>query len=144
MRNSFSLSRYFELLGAPLKNSRWSWGAVRQSDGAIFLRQWEDHIFEHEGARYVGIWYELAPPPEPTDLGARERWEHVKQVKKNGRCFIVIVVAKSPIVTNREIAWFDERQVYPADAPQRIGDHLAVRLGKPIPFETMRAAASRS
>ncbi len=37
-----SQAELFETLGAPLKNVRWSWGGVRKSDGAVFLRVWQD------------------------------------------------------------------------------------------------------
>jgi hypothetical protein len=40
-RNVMGPKALFEKLGAPLKNTVWSWGGVR-ADGAIFLRVWED------------------------------------------------------------------------------------------------------
>jgi len=40
-----NMKQFFEMLGAPLRNSRWSWGARRLNDGAIFLRQWESDVF---------------------------------------------------------------------------------------------------
>ncbi len=36
-----SITAMFENLGAPLANSRWSWGGVRQ-DGAVVLRVWQN------------------------------------------------------------------------------------------------------
>jgi hypothetical protein len=36
---------------APLKNVRWSWGAERSTDGAVFLRVWQDLKFIDEDGR---------------------------------------------------------------------------------------------
>ena len=38
-----SLSGYFRSLGAPLKNYRWSWGAVSPV-GEVNLRVWTDEL----------------------------------------------------------------------------------------------------
>lgn len=39
-----NLETYFRILGAPLANTRWSWGAVRDGDGAVILRAWQDYM----------------------------------------------------------------------------------------------------
>ena len=38
---------FFELLGAPLNNYQWPWGAARQEDGTVFLCVWEDEVRAH-------------------------------------------------------------------------------------------------
>ena len=44
-----SLTQFFDQLGAPLANSRWSWGAQRARDGVVFMRVWQDEKrFENE------------------------------------------------------------------------------------------------
>ena len=37
-----SQTNLFAKLGAPLANPRWSWGAIRTTDGAVFSRVWQD------------------------------------------------------------------------------------------------------
>lgn len=38
-----NITDFFEhSLGAKLKNSRWSWGAVNEKQGRLFLRVWSD------------------------------------------------------------------------------------------------------
>jgi hypothetical protein len=50
-----TLSQLFEQLGAPLANVRWSWGAVRESDSAVFLRVWQDECRPIDGRMCVRI-----------------------------------------------------------------------------------------
>jgi hypothetical protein len=38
-----NISTFFKLIKAPLKNTRWSWGAARK-DGAVVLRVWQQDI----------------------------------------------------------------------------------------------------
>jgi hypothetical protein len=45
----------FELLGAPLNNFQWSWGAVRPDDGTVFLCVWGDEVHHHNGAEIVPL-----------------------------------------------------------------------------------------
>ena len=42
----------FDYLGAPLHNVQWSWGAVRESDGAVFLVVWQDESLRRDGRNY--------------------------------------------------------------------------------------------
>ncbi len=37
-----SRAELFSYLGAPLNNVQWSWGAVRETDGSVFLVVWQD------------------------------------------------------------------------------------------------------
>jgi hypothetical protein len=48
----------FGSLGAPLANSRWSWGSVRESDGSVFLRVWQDQTRRLEDKLFIQITYE--------------------------------------------------------------------------------------
>jgi hypothetical protein len=50
-----TISSLFQSLGAPLANTRWSWGAQRSSDGAVFLRVWQDLKFIQEGRAYYMV-----------------------------------------------------------------------------------------
>jgi hypothetical protein len=44
-----TLTEFFAYLEAPLANQRWSWGAVRPSDGAVLLRVWQDEQRKMDG-----------------------------------------------------------------------------------------------
>ena len=78
-----SQAELFETLGAPLKNVRWSWGGVRKSDGAVFLRVWQDGTKKINGKRYIWISVES---PLGNDLGENERMDHLKLVQAGHPC----------------------------------------------------------
>ena len=54
-----STSSFFASLGAPLVNSRWSWGARRSSDGAIFLRVFQEEKWIADGRLHMAIGWDL-------------------------------------------------------------------------------------
>ena len=83
-----SLQAHFENLGAPLRNSRWSWGSVRQ-DGKVVLRVWacswdsQDRVFQ--------VMY---PDLENASPGYDERMEHLNLIR-NGSGYILILVREN-------------------------------------------------
>jgi hypothetical protein len=115
-----TISSFFDSLGAPLKNVRWSWGAERR-DGVIFLRLWEDHRFTDASGEYVIV-------AHSTELGAgasagwRERWHHIGRIRAGKPCFVVMCVAKDVDAVPREIESFDTRQLI-------VGGRLVVKDG---------------
>jgi hypothetical protein len=48
-----SRAELFGYLGAPLNNVQWSWGAVRETDGSVFLVVWQDENLRR-GPRFAG------------------------------------------------------------------------------------------
>lgn len=46
---------FFEMLGAPLKNPRWSWGAVRSEGRVVFLKVWRDQMRTHGGSQFAQV-----------------------------------------------------------------------------------------
>jgi hypothetical protein len=84
------ISNFFESLGAPLKNVRWSWGAERR-DGAVFLRGWEDHRFTDASGEYVVVAHstELGAGASP---GWRERWQHIQRIAAGAPSFVVMCI----------------------------------------------------
>jgi hypothetical protein len=79
------MAQFFESLGAPLKNVRWSWGARRPKDGVIFLRAWKD------------------------EYGYRERQAHIRQIESGARCVIVMCEAQDASASPRALKTFDTR-----------------------------------
>src|SRR4051812_38084050 len=90
----------FELLGAPLNNYQWSWGAVRQEDGAVFLCAWEDEVRVHEGREIVPIAKHTS-----TDRrhGKLERNEHVRRIEAGADCYIIMCTAEDVNAKPRRI-----------------------------------------
>ena len=104
-----SLTSFFERLGAPLANSRWSWGAQRPHDGAVFLRVWQDEKFVAEGVLHMLI---DRDPVGDARLGHQERRRHSELIRAGARCFLVMCTAVDVDASRRKIASFNEDEVF--------------------------------
>ena len=108
-----SISSFFSRLGAPLKNVRWSWGAVRDSDGTVFLRVWQDRKFVDVDKKIPVMQvtdhekYDERPIP-----GWEERLKHIELVRKGAKCYLVMCRVRDPNASPREIAGWNEREVF--------------------------------
>jgi hypothetical protein len=106
-----SISRLFEQLGAPLTNTRWSWGAVRPADGAVFLRVWQDLKFIEDGRMHAevdgnrGPWAGLKP-------GHQERRRHIELIGNGARCYLIMCTAVDTHASPRKIEFFNEDDVF--------------------------------
>jgi hypothetical protein len=69
-----NISTFFKLVKAPLRNTRWSWGAVR-ADGSVVLRVWQQDISNGE----VQVQFQEQHGP-----GGAERNAHVSSVTTKG------------------------------------------------------------
>ena len=104
-----TMSEFFESVGAPLNNVRWSWGAIRPKDGAVFLRAWKDQLRKDaEGREWVMIG---GPSGDGSMHGWYEREEHLKAIESGARCLIVLCEAVDVSVNPRTVAVFDHRTV---------------------------------
>lgn len=63
----------FTYLGAPLHNPRWSWGSVRQRDGAVLLLVWQDESKKIDGRHYTCVNAANFSEGEPGNPGRSER-----------------------------------------------------------------------
>lgn len=101
-------TQMFASLGAPLKNSR-SMGSVREADGALFLKVWQDESRRINGKRYIWISDEL--PPED-DIGASERLAHVKLAESGQPCYLIMCQAVDPKAEPRKVKTFNKKEVF--------------------------------
>jgi hypothetical protein len=87
-----SLTGLFEELDAPLANNRWSWGAVREQDQAVFLRVWQDGCkkLPEFGAGYFA-WVANAPYTN-NSLGESERNRHIELIKNGAKAYVIICI----------------------------------------------------
>jgi hypothetical protein len=108
-----SQSSLFASLGAPLSNIRWSWGSVRPSDGAVFLRVWKDLIQPRNGNQYIRIGNETKLRSNPRNLGRKERMQHILRVANGARCFLIMCEAIDPKAEPRAIKDFNSEHVFP-------------------------------
>ncbi len=107
-----SLTEMFAALGAPLTNQRWSWGAERQSDGAIVLRVWQDECSKIEGHHAVRITATEYFEDKPNNLGNTERLKHVELIRAGRTVYLVMCAAVDTKVEPRAIAHFNDKEVF--------------------------------
>ncbi|MGR2705656.1 hypothetical protein [Pseudomonas sp. AU10] len=106
-----TLSGLFEKLGAPLNNPRWSWGSVRDSDGMIFLRVWQDGSQKIGEKRYIWVFDESL---QSSNLGADERLRHTRLLQAGCPCYLVMCEAVDTSAIVRVVRGFNKNEVFEA------------------------------
>src|SRR4051812_44131176 len=106
-----SLTGLFTAFGAPLANTRWSWGAVKP-DGTVFLRVWTDEMKTVEGRRYVRLINRRAYEDDEDNLGYAERVGHVQLLTDGASGYAVLCTAAEPRAKSRDIVSFDDRTLF--------------------------------
>jgi hypothetical protein len=130
----------FRRLGASLANVMWSWGAVRSSDGAIFLRVWQDRERKVEGRWYTMLTHHEKFEDDPGNLGWQERLAHVERVRSGTPCFLVMCEAKDVNAEPRSIKSFNDRDVFVGGELMELdGDWWIERAGR-VPARELMAA----
>ena len=104
-----SQKEFFEELSAPLKNVRWSWGSVRESDKTVFLRVWQDGTIKKDNKRFIWISDKSAPQG---DNGSAERLKHVGLVLSGYACYLVMCQAQDTKVFPRVVQSFNRKEVF--------------------------------
>jgi hypothetical protein len=106
-----SLAALFAGFGAPLANTRWSWGSVRP-DGTVFLRVWTDEMKTVDGRRYVRLINRRAYAGDQDNLGFAERRDHVRMLADGASGYAVLCRAAEPRARSREIVSFDDKTIF--------------------------------
>src|SRR5262249_47998209 len=104
---------FFAMLGAPLVNSRWSWGAARPMDGTVFLRVWQDQLRAHDGSQFVQVTHHARFHNGPVNYGYRERLEHVDLIQGGAPCYLIVCEAVDPAAKPRRVTRFNATEVFP-------------------------------
>jgi hypothetical protein len=100
-----AISAFFRrTLGAPLKNDRWSWGAINESTGQLFLRVWAD---ERQAVDGVPCYLIKENSWASTSRGSPERQRQIEMMKDGTQAFGVVCVAKDIHAARRTIESFD-------------------------------------
>jgi hypothetical protein len=107
-----TLTELFTYLGAPLANSRWSWGAVRPDDSAIFLRVWQDEQRKVDGRWYTCVSDCQPVATKPIQLGSAERNQHVDLIRGGAPSYLVMCRARDKTAQPRAVADFDRNDVF--------------------------------
>jgi hypothetical protein len=107
-----SITSFFQRVGAPLVNTRWSWGALRPSDGAVFLRVWQDHKFVENQQLHVLLDRDAISEPDPRHQGHQERRQHIEKIRAGAPCFLIMCTAVDTAIEPRKIAFFNDDDVF--------------------------------
>jgi len=135
-----SLTAHFARLGAPLKNSRWSWGSVRESDGAVFLRVWQDQTKTVDGRRYALVTHHEAYIGNEGSPGYRERLSHVALAESGRPVYLVMCLVRDPNERPRKIKSFNKDDVFVGGAVIEMGGDKWIELADRVSVDKVRAA----
>lgn len=105
-------SELFRRFGAALANTVWSWGAVRQSDGAVFLRVWQDRERRIGDTWCTMVLHEVAALPDPGNLGRQERIRHLDLIRNGAVSYLVMCEAKDVDASPRSIKSINDRELF--------------------------------
>jgi hypothetical protein len=136
------ISALFRQVGAPLKNVRWSWGAVRERDGAVFLRVWQDETKTINGTLITRLTAnQVFAADDPDNYGYQERLMHVQLVQGGASLFVIMCHAEDPKAHPRQIAGFDRRELFVGGEWMERDGEVWVELSRRIAIEEARQAA---
>jgi len=107
-----TLTGIFAYLGAPLANQRWSWGAVRPSDGAVLLRVWHDEEQKIDGVWFTQVTFTGFSKENLSNLGYAERLKHVELIRRGAPSYLVMCQAQDVLASPRVVANFDRNDVF--------------------------------
>ena len=130
-------SDYFELLGSPLHNTRWSWGSIRH-DGTVFLRVWQDESRKHENSRYIRITNHEKFSNDQNNLGYQERVGHVELIRKGAKCIMIMCVADPDSLPQRVVKNFNSDEVFLGGKTIQLDGDTWIELGARVPFLTAK------
>ena len=129
-----SISGLFSNLGAPLNNKLWSWGSVRESDGAIFLRVWQDRKKVENGQSLMMLTDHQKYTSASGNLGWKERLGHLDQVREGAKCYLVMCRAKDIDESPREIADWNRKEVFLGGAMRETDGDVWIEIVERVPI----------
>jgi len=137
-----ALSELFASLGAPLANQRWSWGSVRKSDSAVFLRVWQD-----EGRKVGGRWLTQVSFNEffkrdPSNLGYVERLKHLELIRNGSLSYMIMCLARDPEANPRSVKSFDRDTVFVGGQIEEIDGDMWLERADRLPVGQVRLRVS--
>lgn len=134
-----TLSDFFQRLDAPLRNVRWSWGAKRESDGAIFLRVWQDECRRLEGSMRVRVSVPKEVSRNEGKPGREERKEHIAEIRGGAPTYLIMCRAENPGAHPRTIAGFNSSEVFVGGEVIEDGDGCWVEIIDRRPADDVRS-----
>ncbi len=134
-----TLTEFFTYLGAPLVNQRWSWGGVRPSDGAVFLRVWQDEGRKLDGSSYTQVTFTKFFADNNSSLGYAERLQHIESIRSGQPSYMIMCVARDTGASPREVAMFNRDDIFVGGRLVEIdGDYWLERINR-LPASALKA-----
>ncbi len=114
MGTILSLSEFYKLkLDAPMINNRWSWGAVKKDNSAVYLSVWQDEIRRDEpknpdSSTWVDVLWDEDKwrSVNGGETARSERIDHINLIKSGTPAFALIKIAKDTNQIPREMKEF--------------------------------------
>lgn len=133
-----TLSEFFEKLGAPLANVRWSWGSMR-SDGTVVLRVWQDRTQKIDGVRYVQLTHleKYGDGRGRDNLGYSERLSHVENIRAGAKTLLVMCSVEEPKASPRKIKSFNQSDVFVGGKVIEIDRDTWIELADRVPIASI-------
>jgi len=129
--SKISISALYKELGAPLRNSRWSWGAINPLKRTLFLSVWEDQIKLFGERRLVRVTAH-ADLNRKTDYGYRERLSHLEAIRGGTQTFLIFCRTKSTTDRRRSLSTVNSRQLFPVTSVEKFDIDDYLEFGSPI------------
>jgi hypothetical protein len=120
---------FFDALGAPLANQRWSWGALRR-DGVVFLRVWQNEVEKQDGAYFVKVTYKRKRKNQRDSAGYRERLQHVEHIRGGAAAFLIMCVAEDVTTVPRKVKQFNHENVFRGGGLRKIAGEWWIEVGE--------------
>lgn len=96
-------------LNAPFVNRIWSWGAIDEGRGIVYLRVWLEHIETDETGR---TWALVQNPGWRDSNGHRERQRHLQEIQ----CGLTAYAAGDRPMEVQYDVWIDGQKLPPSNA----------------------------
>jgi hypothetical protein len=139
MWSQMTLTSLFKYLNAPLTNQRWSWGAARASDGAVFLRVWQDEVIKSGQRRLARVTANAAFEGNEANPGYAERLRHVDLIRNGAKAYVIMCAAVDVQASPRAIATFNEKEVFVGGNIAETNGEWWLELVSRQPVQSVRA-----
>ena len=131
-----SISSMFRDLGAPLRNMRWSWGAISPNTGAIFLRVWKDDILKRGDGDIVRL-TNRNRFEGTSSLGYAERVRHIELLRQGAKGYLIFCESESPAALTRKLKSYVSDKLYPTGELCEVNSDVYVQFLNGISADKM-------
>jgi hypothetical protein len=133
-----SITELFKKIGAPLANQRWSWGAVRPTDGCVVLRVWSDELRSINGSQYARITWFSKFIDIQQNPGYKERLSQVEYIKNGSLSLMVVCTAKEGEQQPKVIKSFNDKYLFRGGTTLELDGDFWLQLTDKIPVRNQQ------